>query len=269
MYPTNRWGDKMEDKLVTWIKKDGICTITMNSPKTLNALSSVLTANLEEAFEDCFDETVRAVVLTGNGKAFCAGGDLQGMLDMGAPKWLQQVPKKLAVVISTIRELPKPVIAAVNGPAMGVGMSVAMACDLRIASDKATFVQAYTSVGLSPDGAWTLTVPRIIGLSKAMEMLLLDKPVNAEEALRTGMISMVVPADSFIEETDKLAAKLASGPTLAFARGKQLINRSLLRELECQMENERLSIMAGGASNDFIEGTDAVFKKRKPEFNGR
>ena len=99
----------MEEQLVTWIKKNGVCTITMNSPKTLNALSSGLTACLEEAFEDCFDDTIRAVVLTGNGKAFCAGGDLQGMLEMGAPKWLQQVPKKLAVVISAIRELPKPV----------------------------------------------------------------------------------------------------------------------------------------------------------------
>ena len=259
----------MEEKLASWIKKDGICTITMNSPKTLNALSSGLTAALEEAFEDCFDETIRAVVLTGSGKAFCAGGDLQGMLEMGAQKWLQQVPKKLAVVISAIRELPKPVIAAVNGPAMGVGMSVAMACDLRIASDRASFVQAYTSVGLSPDGAWSLTVPRIIGLSKAMEMLLLDKPVAAEEALRLGMISMVVPVESFAEETEKLAKKIASGPTLAFARGKQLINRSLLRELECQMENERLSIMAGGASADFAEGADAVFKKRKPDFRGK
>ena len=259
----------MEERLVTWIKKEGVCTITMNSPKTLNALSSGLTAGLEEAFEDCFDESIRAVVLTGNGKAFCAGGDLQGMLEMGAPLWLQQVPKKLAVVISTIRELPKPVIAAVNGPAMGVGMSVAMACDLRIASDKASFVQAYTSVGLSPDGAWSLTVPRIVGLSKAMEMLLLDTPVKADEALRLGMVSMIVPAESFAGETEKLALKLASGPTLAFARGKQLINRSLLGTIECQMELERQTIMAGGASADFAEGADSVFKKRKPQFTGR
>lgn len=259
----------MEEKQAVWIKKEGICTITMNSPKTLNALSSGLTAALEEAFEDCFDDSIRAVVLTGSGKAFCAGGDLQGMLETGAVKWLQQVPKKLAVVITAIRQLQKPVIAAVNGPAMGVGMSVAMACDLRIASDKASFVQAYTSVGLSPDGAWSLTVPRIVGLSKAMEMLLLDRPVSADEALRLGMVSMVVPAESFTEETEKLAKKLASGPTLAFARGKQLINRSLLRELECQMENERQTIMAGGASADFAEGADAVFKKRRPEFKGK
>lgn len=259
----------MGEKQASWIKKDGICTITMDSPKTLNALSSELVTNLEEAFEDCLDESIRAVVLTGSGKAFCAGGDLQGMLETGASKWLQHGTKKLAVVISTIRELPKPVMAAINGPAMGVGMSIAMACDLRIASDKALFVQAYTSVGLSPDGAWSLTVPRIVGLSKAMEMLLLDKPVNAEEALSLGLVSKIVPAGSFNEETEKLARKLAAGPTLAFARGKQLINRSLLRDLECQMENERLNIMAGGTSADFAEGADAVFKKRKPEFKGR
>ena len=258
----------MEEKQAIWTKKDGVCTITMNSPKTLNALSEGLTTCLEEAFEDCFDESIRAVVLTGSGKGFCAGGDLQGMLEMGAPKWLQQVPKRLAVVISTIRELPKPVIAAVNGPAMGVGMSVAMACDLRIASDKASFVQAYTSVGLSPDGAWSLTVPRSIGLSKAMEMLLLDTPLNAEEAMRLGMVARVVPAESFVEETEKLAAKLAAGPTLAFARGKQLINRSMLSTLECQLENERINIMAGGGSADFAEGADSMFKRRKPEFKG-
>lgn len=259
----------MEEKLATWIKQDGVCTITMNSPKTLNALSSGLTAALEEAFEDCFDNAVRAVVLTGNGKAFCAGGDLQGMLETGAVKWLQQVPKKLAVVITAIRELPKPVIAAVNGPAMGVGMSVAMACDLRVASDKASFVQSYTSVGLSPDGAWTLTVPRAIGISKAMEMLLLDTPLNAEEAMRLGMVSRVFSSETFTEETDKLARKLAAGPTLAYARGKELINRSLLGTLECQMELERRTIMAGGGSQDFAEGADAVFKKRRPEFKGR
>ncbi|HPJ35986.1 MAG TPA: enoyl-CoA hydratase [Spirochaetota bacterium] len=259
----------MEEKQASWTKKDGICTITMDSPKTLNALSENLTTCLEEAFEDCMDESIRAVVLTGNGKAFCAGGDLQGMLEMGAQKWLQQVPKRLAVVISTIRQLPKPVIAAVNGPAMGVGMSVAMACDLRIASDRASFVQAYTSVGLSPDGAWSLTVPRTIGISKAMEMLLLDKPVKAEEALNLGLVSMVVPAESFEEETAKLAKRLAAGPTLAYARGKQLINRSMFQTLETQLENERLNIMAGGGTADFAEGADAVFNKRRPEFSGK
>ncbi len=187
----------MEEKQASWIKKDGICTITMNSPKTLNALSSRLTADLEEAFEDCFDENIRAVVLTGSGKAFCAGGDLQGMLETGAQKWLQQVPKKLAVVISSIRELPKPVIAAVNGPAMGVGMSVAMACDLRIASDRASFVQAYTSVGLSPDGAWSLTVPRIVGLSKAM-VRLLQQAYRQTLRIHRGMQTRALPQRRWI-----------------------------------------------------------------------
>ncbi len=259
----------MEDKAVIWRKDEGVCVITMNTPTTLNAMSKGIVAGLEEAFEDCFDENIRAVVLTGSGRAFCAGGDLAEAVQDGASHWLLQTPKKLAVVTSAIRKLPKPVIASINGPAFGVGMSVAMACDLRIISEKASLAQAYTSVGLSPDGAWTMTVPRIVGIAKALEMVLLDKPVKAEEALRLGLVSLVVPAEKLTEETMQLARKLANGPTKAYASAKALINDSMLQGLESQMDRERYSISNCGGSEDFVEGSEALFNKRKPDFQGK
>lgn len=254
---------------VVWRKDDGICVITMNTPSTLNAMSKGIVTGLEEAFEDCFDEQIRAVVLTGAGRAFCAGGDLAEAVKDGASNWLLQTPKKLAVVTSAMRKLPKPVIASINGPAFGVGMSIAMACDLRIMSDKATLAQAYTSVGLSPDGAWTMTVPQIVGMAKSLEMVMLDEPIKAEEALRLGLVNRLVPAESLAEETLQLARKLANGPTQAYARAKALINNAMLAGLESQMERERYSISACGGSEDFKEGSQALFEKRKPNFKGK
>ncbi len=259
----------MDDKAVIWRKEQGISFITMNTPTSLNAMSKEIVAGLEEAFEECFDETVRAVILTGAGRAFCAGGDLAQAVQDGASNWLLQTPKKLAVVTSAIRKLPKPVIASINGPAFGVGMSVAMACDLRIMSDKASLAQAYTSVGLSPDGAWTMTVPKIVGIAKALEMIMLDEPIKAEEALRLGLVSRVVPAEKLAEETMQLAIKLANGPTKAYASAKALINNTMLQGLEDQMDRERYSISACGASEDFGEGSEALFNKRKPDFKGK
>jgi len=136
-------------------------------------------------------------------------------------------------------------------------------------SFKARWGKAYPSVGLSPDGAWTMTVPRIVGASKALEMLLLDKPVNAEEALRLGFVSLVFPAASLEEETMKLARKLANGPTKAYASGKALINQSMFQGIEGQMDEERYRISACGASEDFKEGSEAMFNKRKPVFKGK
>jgi len=259
----------MEEKAVVWEKDEGICKITMNVSRTLNALSTAMLQGLEEAFEECFDENIRAVVLTGSGKAFCSGGDIAGAVKEGAQKWLFQSPKKLSVVINTIRELPKPVIASLNGPAFGVGMSFAMACDLRIASDKGTMAQAYTSVGLSPDGAWTFTVPQIVGMAKALELVMLDTPIKADEALRLGLVTRVVPAEKLEEETMKLAKKLANGPTMAFASAKALINGSMLPGIERQMEKERWGISRCGGSEDFMEGYEAIFNKRKPNFKGK
>lgn len=259
----------MADKPVVWKKENGICFITMNEATSLNAINRGIIIGLEEAFEDCYDDDIRAIVLTGAGRAFCAGGDLAEMIKDGPAHWLLQEPKKLGIVVSIMRKMPKPIIASINGPAFGVGMSVAMACDLRIMSEKATFAQAYTSVGLSPDGAWSMTVPQTVGVAKALEMVLLDRPINAEDALRLGLVSIVVPPDQLEAETLKVATKLANGPTKAYAKAKALINRSMLDGIESQMDLERYSISDCGGSEDFVEGSDAIFNKRKPAFKGR
>lgn len=258
----------MDENAVVWEKKDGICTITMNLPKSLNALSKEMVVGLEQAFDDCYDGSIRAVVLTGAGKAFCSGGDIAGAVKDGAQQWLFQNPKKLAVIISAIRSLPKPVIASINGPALGVGMSFAMACDLRIMSDKAMMMQAYTSIGLSPDGAWTMIVPQIVGMAKALELVMLDPQIKAEEALRLGLVNMVVPAEQLPEETLKLATRMACGPTKAYANAKALINSSMLYNMEGQMDKERWSISTLATTKDFLEGFEAVFNKRRPNFKG-
>ncbi len=259
----------MSEQAVVWKKEEGICVITMNQPGSLNAISKAIVAGLEEAMEDCFDSAIRAVVLTGSGRAFCAGGDIAEAINDGAPHWMLQTPKKLAVATSAMRRLPKPVIAAINGPAMGVGMSIAMACDLRIMSDKASLSQSYTSVGLSPDGAWTTTVPRIVGVAKALEMVMLDQPIKADEALRLGLVSMVVPAAELEAETMQLARKLAAGPTKAYAAAKLLINESMLQGMEGQMERERYTISACAETEDFIAGSNAIFNKSQAVFKGK
>lgn len=261
----------MSDKAVIWNKEDGICTITLNSPKTLNAYNFDIAKGLEAAVEDCFDENVRVVILTGADKGFCAGGDLgaASKAPEGSKYFLGNLAKHLAVTISAIRQLPKPVIACVNGPAFGVGMSFAMACDLRIASDKAAFGQAYTSVGLNQDGAWTLMAPLTLGWSKTMEMALLDTPLSVDEALKCGFVQKVFPHEQLLEETTKIAKKLAGGATRAFANSKALLNAAMAHDLECQMERERV-LMAGCAdTEDFKEGCAAVFEKRRPQFKGK
>lgn len=259
----------MQDKLVVWRIENGICHIAMNSPKTLNALSIPIIEGLDEAFSACFADEVRAVVLSANGPAFCAGGDLPSAVEYGARAWLLESVKMMANVANMIRRLPKPVLASINGSCFGVGMSLAMMCDLRIAAESAVLKQAYTSVGLSPDVGWTLTVPRLIGAAKAMEFLMLDPAVPAQEALRLGLVNKVVPDDALAAETAKMAARLAGGATKAFAASKELVNTSMFQGIEAQIEKERWKIADSADTDDFREGFDAVFNKRKPNYTGK
>lgn len=259
----------MEEKYVIWSTENGICNIVINSPKTLNAIGIPILDGLEEALQSCFDEEVRAVIISAAGPAFCAGGDLPAAVKYGAYEWCLQSVKQMGAVVNLIRELPKPVIASVQGACYGVGMSLAMLCDLRIASESMVMKQAYTSVGLAPDGGWTLTVPQAIGVSKAFELLMMDPAVPAAEALRLGLVNKVVPDDALAAETMKLAAKLASGATKSFATGKALINQSMYLGLQNQCEKERWGIANCTKNEDFQEGFDAVFNKRKPNYKGR
>ncbi len=258
--------------LVLLEKTGGVATLTLNRPDKFNPLDRELGEELQAAVAAvAVDPEVRAVVLTGAGKAFCSGGDLKFFDGWEGPKrgafgFLTVVLHRL---ICDLRLMPKPVIAAINGPAGGAGFSLAMACDLRLAAGTAKFKQAYTSVGLTPDGGWTYFVARQIGLARAAELLLLDPLLDAERALDLGLVNQVVPAAELAQTASALAAKLAAGPTEAFARSKALLNHSLFGGLETQLELERQGIMASSDTEDFREGLAAFFEKRPPVFRGR
>ena len=273
---TNTNGSKkgfiMEKNSVKWTKENGICTITMNSPDTMNALDFEMAEGLITAFEDCNDSETRAVVLTGEGKGFCAGGRLTTARDYHPEDpsiFFRDLCKDLNCIIMEIRRLQKPVIASINGPAAGAGMSLSAACDLRIASDSVVFKQAYTSLGVNPDGGWTSTVPTLLGFGKASELLYLDPIVKGEEALKYGLIHKLVPPEELKTATMKWAKKIAGGATIAFAQSKALVNKTLMPNLEVQLEQERRGLLVCAKTKDYSEGLKGFLEKRKPEFNGK
>ncbi|MCR4400163.1 MAG: enoyl-CoA hydratase-related protein [Syntrophomonadaceae bacterium] len=262
----------MANDAVVWSQEGAVCTVTMNRPAAMNAMNDELVKGLQAAFDACRDDSVRAVVLTGAGKAFCLGGDLNFADQYGAgdrAAFFREFPHHLTRLIAEMRRLPKPIIASVNGVAAGVGLSLAAACDLRIASARAVFKQAYTSVALAVDGGWSQMVPLLVGLGKATEMLFLDEVMSAEEALRCGLVNRVVPAEELADATAALAQRLANGPTRAFAEVKQLLNKSMLPFLEVQLEAERQAMVACSLTEDYLEGFAVFNGKKNPEFKGK
>ena len=263
----------MSYKNIVLEEDDGVATITLNRPANFNALNLEMGRELVEAIEKCTKNVrVKAVVITGAGKAFCAGGDLKAAkerLDNSPSDFFRELTKFFHRVILDIRMMPKPVIASINGPAAGGGFSLALACDLRIASDKATFKQAYTSVGLVPNGGLTFHLPKLVGLGKASELIFLDKGITAGEAEKLGLVNQVAPEAKLKEATSEVAKRLAKGPSLAFARAKALLNQALINSLESQLEIERQGVVLSGETEDFREAVLAFFEKRKPKFQGK
>ncbi|MEW6425089.1 MAG: enoyl-CoA hydratase-related protein [Bacillota bacterium] len=263
----------MEWKTVLCRFEDGVATITLNRAEQYNALDFQLGDDLIAALEACQkDEAVRAVILTGAGKAFCSGGDLKMMKEFvnGDPaEPFRQLTKRLNRIIIDLRRLEKPVIAAINGAVGGGGLSIAAACDLRIASSRAIFRQAYTNVGLVPDGGWTLLVPLLIGFGRASELLFYDPVFDARQALAMGLVNKVVEPGELADAAREWAEKLAGGPTRSFAAIKNLVNNALLNLLERQVELERQGIIGAAGTTDYLEGLGAFFEKRAPKFAGK
>lgn len=252
-------------------KIDGVAILRMNRPERYNAFGFKMAEEMERRIEDCFDEGIKVVVITGAGSAFSSGGDMKELKEEYLNRrgeFFRDLTKKLHRIITDIRLLPKPVIAMINGPAGGAGFSIAMACDLRFASDRAKFKQAYTSIGLCPDGGWTVFVPAAVGYAKAMELLLLDPVIDAKEALTLGIVCRVFPHEELEERTLEIARRLARGPLLSFAKAKALVNSSMFDHLEKQLERERQAIFQCGLTEDFEEGLNAFFEKREPVFKG-
>ena len=247
--------------------------VELNRPEQLNAWDLQLGLDLRAALEEASaDEAVRAVMLTGAGRAFSSGADLseqraddgQGEFDLSS-----RLRERYHPIILAIRGMPKPVIAAVNGPAAGIGCSLALACDLVVAAESAYFLLAFVNIGLVPDGGSTAFVPARVGLARAMEMALLGERVPAPRALEWGLVNRVVPDDELVDQAGELLDRLAVGPTLSYARSKALLNRRLYADLEAQLEAEADAQRELGRSEDFIAGVVAFAQKQPAEFKGR
>lgn len=264
----------MEFNSIIFQKTGGIATIRLNRPQYFNALDFRLGEEMVKALEICQDdEQVRVVVITGEGKAFCSGGDLRlfrEQVDSSNPsEVVRQLVRAFNAIIHAIRMTPKPVIASINGALGGGGFSLAAACDMRIAASSAIFRQAYTTVSLVPDGAWTLMVPMLIGLGKATELVLMDPILTARQAMEMGLVNKVVEDAELDRVTHEIAEKLAKGPTRSFAIAKENLNNAVFSLLERQLELERSGMVKAAKTADYKEGLKAFFEKREPYFTGK
>jgi 2-(1,2-epoxy-1,2-dihydrophenyl)acetyl-CoA isomerase len=254
------------DEVLT--SRDGaVLTITFNRPEVYNAFNRDLHAALREALTEARDAAVRCVVVTGAGKGFCAGQDLKEFGQV-AGSIRDALEETYHPNIRLVRTLEKPVIAAVNGAAAGAGLSFACACDLRVASDAASFVPGFVGIGLVPDSGGTWFVHRLLGFARAFEWMCANTRLSAAEALEWGLVSQVIPAEAFAERVAELAAEWAARPTLAVARTKQLFEHAFAASLEAQLALEAELQQASVATEDFREGVDAFLQKRPPTFKG-
>ncbi|HYM16463.1 MAG TPA: enoyl-CoA hydratase [Dehalococcoidia bacterium] len=268
-------------------RDDGVALITLNRPESLNAMGGQLMPLLAEHLADCAtDRNVRAVVLTGAGRAFCAGGDVKGMaagrdaiLNGGGEGAARSPAATFARGIEMLREsqrrtsgvlhtMPKPTIAMVNGHAVGAGLSLALACDLRIASDRAKLGTIFRNVGFSGDFGGSYFLPRLVGNGKARELYFSGEVLDAEEAYRIGMVNRVVAHDELAAETLAFAARLAAGPTLAYGRMKENLNRAESCDMLTALDAEALNMQLSSTTNDHREAAKAFVEKRQPSFTG-
>jgi 2-(1,2-epoxy-1,2-dihydrophenyl)acetyl-CoA isomerase len=254
-------------------RTDGVATLTMNRPESMNSLSTELKDALVQSLaEVATDNSVRAVVLTGSGRGFCVGQDLSEhvqLLQANDPAPLSTVREHYNPIALSLVEMPKPVIAAVNGTAAGAGASFSFACDFRIVSTEAKFLLAFANIGLSLDSGVSWTLPRLIGAGRATELALLGRPLTAEAAERYGLVTQLVPADQVLATAQELAAQLAAGPSVAYAAIKGAMHYGATHTLVEALENEAVLQAAAGATEDHRAAVASFVNKQKPVFVGR
>ena len=249
--------------------KDGLARLTLNRPKAANSFNIDLTREFLEAATTCSEDSeVRAVLLTGAGRFFSAGGDLKNFAAAGdqIPKLVSETADTLHAAISKFARMNAPVVAAVNGPAAGAGMSVVCMTDIALAAESAFFSMAYTAAGLAPDGSSTYFLPRIVGIRRARELMLTNRRLSAAEALELGIVERVVPDDALMTEAENVARALASGPTLAFGAVKELLLAGQYARLEDQLDAETSAITSMTQASDGREGIATFREKPIPNF---
>jgi 2-(1,2-epoxy-1,2-dihydrophenyl)acetyl-CoA isomerase len=249
--------------------EEGIANITLNRPDKLNSFNREMSLQLQHKLDECAnDKNIRCIYITGAGKGFSAGQDLQEVTDPDGPGMQRILGEHYNPIVRRIRNCPKPVVAAVNGVAAGAGANIALACDVVVAAQSASFIQAFSKIGLIPDSGGTFTLPRLIGWQKASALMMLGDKVPAATAEAMGMLYKVFPDDTFAAESKKIAATLAQLPTMGLAYTKQVLNQSMTNGLEQQLLLEDTYQQKAAATHDFKEGINAFLEKRPAIFKG-
>lgn len=248
----------------------GVLTITLNRPESYNACNEQLTADLQGALREAErNPAVRAIILTGAGKAFCSGQDLKEAPEPGTRRSLaDSLQRRYNPIIRKLTTMPKPIIAALNGVAAGAGCSIALACDLRIAAEGATLLQAFVNIGLVPDSGSSFFLAQMVGYSRAFEIATLGEKIPAAKALELGLVNRVVPAAELMSETRTIAERYAVGPTRAYGYIKKMLHRAGHTPLDEALDYEVFMQEAAGRTSDYAEGVKSFVEKRKPEFKG-
>ena len=254
-------------------RRGAAATIVLDRPKAMNAADPQLAEDLLRALTAvAADDEVRAVLLTGSGRAFCSGADLRAGFEStpeGHPNVQKALHERFHPIIQTLREMPKPVVAAVNGAAAGIGCSFALACDLVVAAESAYFLLAFVNIGLVADGGSSLLIPERVGFARAAEMAMLGERVGADKALEWGLINRVTADEVLMDEAHALVDRLAAGPTRSYAGTKRQLNAWQFSRMQGQLELEASIQQELAGSRDFMEGVTAFAEKRDPRFDGR
>ncbi len=256
--------------LINFTKEDGVGKIVLNRPEVLNSINKEMAIEFQAALKDCDrDAEIRAILLTGEGRAFCAGQDLAEVTSVDGPTLNSIVRDHYNPIISQLRGIEKPVICAVNGVAAGAGANIALACDIIFAGASASFIQAFSKIGLIPDSGGTFFLPRIIGFQRATALMMLGDKVKAPEALSMGMVYKVIEDDKLQDEAIACAKMMAKMPTRGIGYTKRALNLSMFNNLDDQLDVEENLQTLSGNTYDYQEGVAAFLQKRSPEFKGK